>query len=212
MVAPTAIRSSEPTGYSGDRQSAQAAGDDLANIPQLTRGLSGGGNPGASGATAGRGLLPPAENDDYNGQNEQSRKQAFLETAAAHQTDDYLRSTCEAPLSSYEIKAGWEIPALLEQGLNSDLPGELKALVTVNVYDTATGQFLLIRKDLVWSASTIRAFPTDNLVSRLCGTESFSPTHPPSISTEWKDLTPKAVPGCPTKSIATISVCLAQRP
>lgn len=33
---------------------------------------------------------------------------------------------------------------MLEQGLNSDLPGELKALVTVNVYDTATGQFLLI--------------------------------------------------------------------
>lgn len=33
---------------------------------------------------------------------------------------------------------------MLEQGLNSDLPGELKALVTVNVYDTATGRFLLI--------------------------------------------------------------------
>jgi type IV secretion system protein TrbI len=33
---------------------------------------------------------------------------------------------------------------ILEQGLNSDLPGELKALVAVNVYDTATGQFLLI--------------------------------------------------------------------
>jgi type IV secretion system protein VirB10 len=43
-----------------------------------------------------------------------------------------------------KLKAGWEIPAVLEQGLNSDLPGELKALVTVNVYDTATGQFLLI--------------------------------------------------------------------
>jgi type IV secretion system protein VirB10 len=28
--------------------------------------------------------------------------------------------------------------------LTSDLPGELKALVTVNVYDTATGQYLLI--------------------------------------------------------------------
>ncbi len=58
--------------------------------------------------------------------------------------DDYLRSTREAPLSKYEIKAGWEIPAVLEQGLNSDLPGELKALVTVSVYDTATGQYLLI--------------------------------------------------------------------
>jgi type IV secretion system protein VirB10 len=48
------------------------------------------------------------------------------------------------PLSRYEIKAGWEIPAVLEQSLNSDLPGELKALVTSNVYDTATGMYLLI--------------------------------------------------------------------
>jgi type IV secretion system protein VirB10 len=32
----------------------------------------------------------------------------------------------------------------LEQSLNSDLPGELKALVMSNVYDTATGRFVLI--------------------------------------------------------------------
>jgi type IV secretory pathway VirB10-like protein len=32
----------------------------------------------------------------------------------------------------------------MEQALNSDLPGELKALVTANVYDTATGRYLLI--------------------------------------------------------------------
>src|SRR3984885_6125070 len=42
------------------------------------------------------------------------------------------------------FQAGWEIPAVLEQALNSDLPGELKALVTSNVYDTATGLYLLI--------------------------------------------------------------------
>jgi type IV secretion system protein TrbI len=47
-------------------------------------------------------------------------------------------------LSRFEIKAGWEIPAALEQGLNSDLPGELKALVMSNVYDTATGLYLLV--------------------------------------------------------------------
>ena len=74
----------------------------------------------------------------------QSRKEAFLTSAASRQTDDYLRSVRTAPLSRYEIKAGWEIPAALEQNLNSDLPGELKALVTSNVYDTATGMYLLI--------------------------------------------------------------------
>jgi type IV secretion system protein VirB10 len=74
----------------------------------------------------------------------QARKEAFLTTAAGRQTDDYLRSIRSAPLSRFEVKAGWEIPAVLEQSLNSDLPGELKALVTSNVYDTATGMYLLI--------------------------------------------------------------------
>jgi type IV secretion system protein TrbI len=82
--------------------------------------------------------------NDYDSQNMQSRKEAFLTGSPHSQSDDYLRSTREAPLSRYEIKAGWEIPAVLEQALNSDLPGELKALVTSNVYDTATGLYLLI--------------------------------------------------------------------
>jgi type IV secretion system protein VirB10 len=85
-----------------------------------------------------------APTDDYGLQNMQARKEAFLTAAATRQTDDYLRSMRSAPLSRYEIKAGWEIPALLEQSLNSDLPGELKALVTSNVYDTATGLYLLL--------------------------------------------------------------------
>jgi type IV secretion system protein VirB10 len=74
----------------------------------------------------------------------QARKEAFLASAGGWQTDDYLRSIRAEPLSRYEIKAGWEIPAVLEQSLNSDLPGELKALVTSNVYDTARGMYLLI--------------------------------------------------------------------
>lgn len=74
----------------------------------------------------------------------QVRKEAFLAAARNRDSDDYLRSTRQVPLSRYEVKAGWEIPAVLEQSLNSDLPGELKALVTSNVYDTATGLYLLI--------------------------------------------------------------------
>jgi type IV secretion system protein TrbI len=58
--------------------------------------------------------------------------------------EDYLKFTRTPPLSRFEIKAGWEIPAALEQALNSDLPGEIKALVMSNVYDTATGLYLLI--------------------------------------------------------------------
>src|SRR5260370_10806762 len=83
-------------------------------------------------------------NDAYEVQNGQSRKEAFLANAHKAQIGDYLQSTREAPLSRFEIKAGWGIPAVLEQGLNSDLPGEIKALVTQNVYDTATGMYLII--------------------------------------------------------------------
>ena len=89
-------------------------------------------------------LTTTGSNDAYEAQNGQSRKEAFLANAHKTQIRDYLQSTREAPLSRFEIKAGWEIPAVLEQGLNSDLPGEVKALVTQNVYDTATGMYLLI--------------------------------------------------------------------
>jgi type IV secretion system protein VirB10 len=71
-------------------------------------------------------------------------QEAFLKAARTTQLDDYLKSTRIAPISEYEIKAGWEIPAVMEQGLNSDLPGEVKALVMSNVYDTATGRYILI--------------------------------------------------------------------
>jgi type IV secretory pathway VirB10-like protein len=80
--------------------------------------------------------------------NMQSRMEVLLAANRTRQADDYLRSDREAPRSRYEIKAGWEIPPVLEQSLNSDLPGELKALVTSNVYDPATSLFLLIQQGL----------------------------------------------------------------
>jgi type IV secretion system protein VirB10 len=84
------------------------------------------------------------DDGDRDDQNMQATKEAFLSRARASQAEDYLKSTRTAPLSRFEIKAGWEIPAVLEQALNSDLPGELKALVSSNVYDTASGRYLLI--------------------------------------------------------------------
>jgi type IV secretion system protein VirB10 len=43
-----------------------------------------------------------------------------------------------------ELKAGTVIPGLLLVGVNSDLPGTVVGQVSENVYDTATGKFLLI--------------------------------------------------------------------
>ena len=82
--------------------------------------------------------------EEYEAQNMQDAKERFLARARAGVGDNYLNSTRTKPVGPYEIKAGWDIPAVLEQALNSDLPGEIKALVRENVYDTATGKYLLI--------------------------------------------------------------------
>src|SRR5690606_28778487 len=48
------------------------------------------------------------------------------------------------PRSRYEIQAGHVIPAALVTALNSDLPGRVIAQVTSPVYDSVTGDHLLI--------------------------------------------------------------------
>jgi type IV secretion system protein VirB10 len=136
IQAPTSIRNAATPLSS---ITGQPTSNDLSQVAALSHAL---------GAPQGGDSVPLPNGqvleNDYDSQNMQARKEAFLTGARTHQADDYLRSTREAPLSRYEIKAGWEIPAVLEQALNSDLPGELKALVTSNVYDTATGLYLLI--------------------------------------------------------------------
>lgn len=49
-----------------------------------------------------------------------------------------------APTTAYEIRAGAVMPATLISGINSELPGQIMAQVAQNVYDTATGRYLLI--------------------------------------------------------------------
>jgi type IV secretory pathway VirB10-like protein len=57
---------------------------------------------------------------------------------------NYLPGGRQAPLSLFEIKAGTIIPAVMVGGVNSDLPGQIIGQVSQNVYDTATGRFILI--------------------------------------------------------------------
>ena len=60
-------------------------------------------------------------------------------------TDSWsLDSQVEAPAFPYMIRAGFVIPAIMISGINSDLPGQVMAQVSQNVWDTATGRFLLI--------------------------------------------------------------------
>lgn len=84
------------------------------------------------------GLLAPSAPD----QNRQERKEAFL--GAEVETDIYNPYRLQEPISPYQVMAGTIIPASLVTGLNSDLPGQVIAQVTEHVYDTPTGQHLLI--------------------------------------------------------------------
>lgn len=81
------------------------------------------------------------QQDDLN---KQIRKETFLKEAENQPDKSYLQEVKRPPIGKYEIKAGWLIPAVLESGVNSDLPGQVCARVRENVYDTRTGKYLLI--------------------------------------------------------------------
>jgi type IV secretory pathway VirB10-like protein len=147
MLAPTSIRlGASATSFDSSSSVAaqQQSNDDLARIAALSQAISGHDSNAAAGVPASFQTGGSRNDADYEAQNMQTTKAAFLAAAQKQKADDYLRSTRTAPLSLYEIKAGWEIPAVLEQNLNSDLPGEIKALISSNVFDTATGRYLLI--------------------------------------------------------------------
>ena len=94
----------------------------------------------AVGAQGGPTPTPPV--DAGAAQNMQDRKTAFLNASADRRTvsDDRL----QAKASPYVVQAGTVIPAALITGIRSDLPGQITAQVTEAVYDTPTGQYLLI--------------------------------------------------------------------
>ena len=88
------------------------------------------------------GLGPQEQRTEYERQNDQDQKGAF---GQPHKEEsEYLGRERNAALGKYEVKAGWLIPAVLEQQLNSDLPGLIRALVRENVYDTVSGKYILI--------------------------------------------------------------------
>lgn len=70
------------------------------------------------------------------------RREEFLDREVDRRTTAADR--LQSPPSPYVLQAGSIIEAALLTGLRSDLPGQITAQVTANVYDSPTGQFLLI--------------------------------------------------------------------
>lgn len=69
-------------------------------------------------------------------------KRGFLQIGTNRTTVSSERVT--APVSPNILQAGSIIPAALLTGIQSDLPGQITAQVTQNVYDSPTGRILLI--------------------------------------------------------------------
>ena len=90
----------------------------------------------------GNGLVPQSSSQDGGGQSISDANDPF----ASDLTDAeiYNPHSLRTPISPYQVMAGTIIPAGLVTGLNSDLPGQVIAQVTENVYDTPTGQHLLL--------------------------------------------------------------------
>jgi type IV secretory pathway VirB10-like protein len=81
-------------------------------------------------------------NDNGFAQNDQDRKLAFVNASVDRRTTSPDRVS--KPASPYVVQAGTVIPGALITGIRSDLPGQITAQVTENVYDTPTGRLLLI--------------------------------------------------------------------
>lgn len=98
----------------------------------------GGGSSGSQGSPSG--VMPSM--DEASIQNAQDRKLAFMNAPIDRRTVSPDRLA--KPASPYVLQAGAVIPAALITGLRSDLPGQIAAQVTENVYDSPTGGSLLI--------------------------------------------------------------------
>jgi len=83
-----------------------------------------------------------ARADEFAAQNNQGAKQTFVDRETDRRI--YGTGTLTTPRSPYQVMAGTIIPAAMVTGINSDLPGQIIATVTENVYDSATGRHLLI--------------------------------------------------------------------
>lgn len=70
-------------------------------------------------------------------------KEAFFERSAAGDSAWILPHSRTAG-QKLELKTGAVIPGVMVTGINSDLPGSIIAQVSQNVFDTATGHYLLI--------------------------------------------------------------------
>lgn len=124
---------------------------DSARTSSVFLGAAGGGAPAAAGATPlnlpSLGLpagLPSAPQPDATAPaaTQPNSRRAFM--TGGSDRGPVSPARLAAPGSPYILQAGSVIAAALVTGVRSDLPGQITAQVTENVYDSPTGRILVI--------------------------------------------------------------------
>ncbi len=87
--------------------------------------------------------IPHMPSGGFKSQNMQSEKLKFLGKSDQYSSDQ-IKAKLQSAVSPYTVNAGSIVPASLVTGINSDLPGQMIARVRRNVFDSKTGQYLLI--------------------------------------------------------------------
>ncbi len=113
---------------------------DSARQARVFFGGGGGGSAPATAALSLGGDAPATPTPEVTQQTDSRR--AFLDRASDRRTASPDR--LNAPADAHILQAGSIIPAALMTGIRSDLPGQITAQVTQNVYDSPTGRILLI--------------------------------------------------------------------
>ena len=145
MEAATSVKGNLPSGDT--ERSTQPPSDPLRAIQTAlvnARAVQNAGSGGQPVSLQAGGLGSQEQRTEYERQNDQEQKGDFRQQHNNKDESEYLGREREGARGKYEVKAGWLIPAVLEQQLNSDLPGVIRALVRENVYDTVAGKYVLI--------------------------------------------------------------------
>lgn len=121
-------------------QQAQARAAQEREAARSSRLFLGGAISAGPAASADEEVSPPAAVPPDQGRADGRR--SFLASGTARPAENVARLM--APSSPNVVQAGSVIPAALITGIRSDIPGQITAQVTQNIYDSPTGRTLLI--------------------------------------------------------------------
>lgn len=112
--------------------------------PEIAAGVQAPVLAGPNAATSAPAQGPDPIVEERNAARASSIRFASAAVSVPETTDTVHPARLQAPVARMLVQAGAIIPAALQTGINSDVPGTVTALVTAPVHDSLTGEHLLI--------------------------------------------------------------------